>query len=83
MLGTHIVYFFYRYTVYEVTPLTPEESAILQELYNSEQYDFWSKSKAINHPVSIMVSPENKAKFISIMEQHKMSYKVSIENAET
>lgn len=68
--------------MYEVTPHTTEDSASLQEIYNSEKFDFWSKSKAVHHPVSIMVSPDLKDTFVSLVDNYKLDYKVLIEDVE-
>ncbi|GJQ71036.1 hypothetical protein Trydic_g946 [Trypoxylus dichotomus] len=70
------------YVVYSVTPKSPRDSAILQEIYDSGKFDFWSKSKAVNHPVHVMVSPDLQETFISTIEKFRMDYEILIEDVE-
>ncbi|GJQ71038.1 hypothetical protein Trydic_g948 [Trypoxylus dichotomus] len=70
------------YTVYSVTPKSPKDSVILQEMYDTEKFDFWSKSKAVNHPVHIMVSSDLKETFVSTVEKYNMDYEILIEDVE-
>lgn len=69
--------------MYSVTPKSQKDLIVLQEIYETEKFDFWSTMKALDRPTNIMASPELKELLVSTLEAHKLEYEVLIDNVET
>lgn len=73
---------FYRYKVYQIIPRAEEDAHFLRALNDAPEFDFWAQPRALNASVTVMVSPEAQASFVSDLRARNMDFDVLIENVE-
>lgn len=77
-----ILFGFYRYKVYEVTPSAEEQVALLQPLTLNDDFDFWSDLRKPGYKTTIMVSPEAQESFTKLLQESDIANEVVIEDVE-
>jgi murein tripeptide amidase MpaA len=71
------------YTVYKVTPRSDEHIGVLKSLSEKligEQVSFWTDVRGLDRPVDIMVSPNTKDTFLSLLKKMNFQTEIKIED---
>ncbi|KAJ8950621.1 hypothetical protein NQ318_010820, partial [Aromia moschata] len=70
------------YKVYQVIATTVDEAETLNKLKDNAFFDFWAAPRALNLPVTVMVSPSAQASFESDLKAKSTNYSVLINDVE-
>ena len=68
------------YSLLKLTPQTSSHIKLIENWQNIPNFDIWNRIKGINHGVDVLLSPEDKIKFIKLFKLANLPYNVTIEN---
>lgn len=74
---------FSNHKVYRVNPSNKEQLDVVRAFEGIKGVDFWSKARAVNKEMDIMVSPQIQMRFTDTLKQNSIAHNVLINDVET